>query len=202
MVFSALWRALPHLSEISSTLSLLLWNGSSVHLIDNGSLSSFQGRSSNTSSFCSSVQVIDGVVALALSPLVMSQAPQYFTSSKRQCSPDWQWLCLILSGKVVKHFLFPCLSPGDQWCGGLGFVPTGKVSSSSTLQVFQETKCLRWLLCPPTCWVIFLDLRWQWMWNMYTCWSGLPVLLDLHPTSLVARVKIQTQLCRNLFSDQ
>ena len=42
--------------------------------------------------------------------------------------------------KIVKRFLFPRLSnPGDRWCDVLGFVPTGSVSRSSTLQIFRDS---------------------------------------------------------------
>ena len=55
---------------------LCLWNGSNVRLIDDGPLSSFQGRSSSTSSFNASLlQAIDGVMSLVLYPQVVSQAP-------------------------------------------------------------------------------------------------------------------------------
>ena len=41
--------------------------------------------------------------------------------------------------KIVKRFLFPRLSnPGDRWSDVLGFVPTGSVSRSSTLQIFRD----------------------------------------------------------------
>ena len=53
-----------------------LWNSSKVRLIDNGPLLSFQGRSSNASSFHTSLlQVIDGVMPLAFCLQVVSQAP-------------------------------------------------------------------------------------------------------------------------------
>ena len=64
-----------------------LWNGSTVRLIDDGPLSSFQGRSSSASSFHACLlQMIYGVLALALalSPQVVSQASQYFRSSEKQ----------------------------------------------------------------------------------------------------------------------
>ena len=49
-----------------------------VRLTDDGPLSSFQGRSSSASSFHASfLQAIDGVMCLALSPQVVSQAPQH-----------------------------------------------------------------------------------------------------------------------------
>ena len=52
-----------------------LWNSVIVHLIDDGLLRSFQGRSSSASSFNASLlQVIDGVMSLALCLLVVSWA--------------------------------------------------------------------------------------------------------------------------------
>ena len=39
--------------------------------------------------------------------------------------------------------------PGDQWCDFLGFVPVGRGSISSTLQIFQDASHLWWLLCLP-----------------------------------------------------
>ena len=52
-----------------------LWNSSNVCLIDDGPLSSFQGRSSSAFSFHASLllQAIDGVMSLALCPQVVSQ---------------------------------------------------------------------------------------------------------------------------------
>ena len=62
-----------------------LWNGSSVHLIDNGPLLSFQRRSPSASSFHPSLlQAIDGVMFLFLWTRVMSQASQNYRSSERQ----------------------------------------------------------------------------------------------------------------------
>ena len=68
-----------------------LWNSFNVRLIEDGPLSSFQGRLSSASSFHTS------------------------------------------------------------WCDALGFVPACSVSSSSTLQLFQEASHLWGLLCPPVC---------------------------------------------------
>ena len=54
---------------------------------------------------------------------------------------------LILSRKIIEHFLFLRLSPsGDRWCDVLGFVPADCVTSSSTLQIFRDASCLWWLL--------------------------------------------------------
>ena len=66
-----------------------LWNGSNVHLTDNGPLSSFQGRSSSASSFNAFLlQAIDGVIPMASCPQVVSQASQHFRSSKKQATCD------------------------------------------------------------------------------------------------------------------
>ena len=49
---------------------------------------------------------------------------------------------MALSGllrKVVERFLWQRLCPpGGRWCGVLGFVPEGNVSSSSTLQIYRD----------------------------------------------------------------
>ena len=51
----------------------------SVHLTDDGALSSFQGRLSGASSFHACfLQAIDGVMSLALCLQVVSQASQHF----------------------------------------------------------------------------------------------------------------------------
>ena len=64
-----------------------LWNGSSVRLIDDGPLSSFQGRSSSASSFKAFLlQAISGVISLVLCPQVVSQASQHFRSSEKQAT--------------------------------------------------------------------------------------------------------------------
>ena len=64
-----------------------LWNGSSVRLIDDGPLSSFQGRSSSASSFKTFLlQAISGVISLVLCPQVVSQTSQHFRSSEKQAT--------------------------------------------------------------------------------------------------------------------
>ena len=78
-----------------------LWNGSSVRLIDDGPLSSFQGRSSSASSFHASLlQAID-VVSLALCPQVVSQASQHFRSSEKEATCEGcfarQSVCSVVS---------------------------------------------------------------------------------------------------------
>ena len=78
-----------------------LWNSSSVHLIDDGSLSSFQGRSSSTWGSTSLLQAIYGVTSLALCPQVVSQAFQHFRSSEKQATCEGclvrQSVCLVIS---------------------------------------------------------------------------------------------------------
>ena len=61
-----------------------LWNSANVPLIENGPISSFQGRSSNASSFHTSLLHITAVMSLALRQQVVSQAPQHFKSSETQ----------------------------------------------------------------------------------------------------------------------
>lgn len=75
------------------------------------------------------------------------------------CWSDSHWLFLVLSMKVVELFFFLYFRhPGDGWCDFLGFVPTDKVSSSSTLKIFRGTGHLWWLLCPQSiCSVIFSE---------------------------------------------
>ena len=53
--------------------------------------------------------------------------------------------------EIVERFLFLRLSrPGGSMVWLLGFVSAGSVSSSSTPQIFRDTKHV-WLLCPPLC---------------------------------------------------
>ena len=76
-------HAPPCLSEVSAALPL---KQSSIHLIDDSPLSSFHGRLSSLSTPL--LRVIDGVISLAVCPLVVSQAPQHFRSSEMQASCD------------------------------------------------------------------------------------------------------------------
>ena len=49
----------------------------------------------------------------------------------------------FFQGRSFERFLCPRLSPlGDQSCDTIGFVPAGSVSSSSTLQIFQDANHL------------------------------------------------------------
>ena len=74
-----------------------LWNGSSVRLIDDGPLSSFQGRSSSASSFNASLlRAINGVMSLGFVPagsVSSFSTPQIF----REASRLWGLLCLPVS---------------------------------------------------------------------------------------------------------
>ena len=80
-----------------------LWSGSNVRLIDDGPLSSFQGRSSSTNSsfHASLLQAIDGVLSLDLCPLVVSQASQHFRPSEKQVTCEGcfarQSICSVIS---------------------------------------------------------------------------------------------------------
>ena len=83
-------------------------------------------------------------------PPCLSKVSPVLPLKQFQCLSDWLWSSLILSGKSVERFLFPCLSPpSDKWCDVLGFVPAGTVSNSSTLQIFSDANNLWWLLFPP-----------------------------------------------------
>ena len=83
-----------------------LWNGSNVRLTDDGPLSSSEGRSSGASSLNASLlQVIDGVMFLALCPQVVSQTPQYFRFSaetQATCESCFarQCICSVLSNSL------------------------------------------------------------------------------------------------------
>ena len=49
------------------------------------------------------------------------------------------WPFLVLSRKIVEHFLFPRLSPpGDRRCDVLSFVSASCVSSSTALQILRD----------------------------------------------------------------
>ena len=77
--------ALRRLSEASPALPLEQLQCSS----DDGPVSSFQGRSSNASSFHASLlQAIDGVVSLALCIQVTAQVPQHFRPSETLATCD------------------------------------------------------------------------------------------------------------------
>ena len=79
-----------------------LWQGSSVHVTDDGLLSSFRARSSSASLFHASLlQAIGGVMSLVLCPQLASQAPQHFRSSQKQATCEGcfarQCICSVIS---------------------------------------------------------------------------------------------------------
>ena len=79
-------------------------------------------------------------------PLRLSDVSPLLALKQFQCSSDW---LTFKEDRLALQSLFPRLSPpSDRWCDVLGFVPTGRVSSSSTLQIFQDANHL-WLLCLP-----------------------------------------------------
>ena len=81
----------PCLSEVSQCH---LWNCSNVRLIDNSPLSSFQGRSSNASSFHAPLfPVIDGVMDV----LVFVPASSVSSSSTLQIFLELVWVALPAS---------------------------------------------------------------------------------------------------------
>ena len=64
---------------------------------------------------------------------------------------------------------FPRLSPQGEWCSYvLGFVPAGNVSSSSTLQIFQDTSHLWWLLCL----AVYLLSHFSSLWHVHRSFQG------------------------------
>ena len=79
-----------------------LWNNLNIRLIDDGPLSSFQGRSSCACSFYVSPpgdRWCD--MSLALCPQVVSQAPQHFRSTEKQATCEGcftrQSICSVIS---------------------------------------------------------------------------------------------------------
>ena len=121
-----------------------------------------------------------------------------------QCWSEWRWPFLVLSRKIIDRFIFLRLSPpGDRWCGVLGFVPAGNVSSSSTLQIFRDATRLSWLLFPPV-YRSALSLPSgqythrifrRWMSNVDTCQSGLPIPLFTFCSRLIESVRMMAWLC-------
>ena len=77
-----------------------------------------------------------------------------FSNVAFETVPTLVRLTMTLSRKIIERILFLCLSPPDnRWCDVIGFVPTGSVSNSSTLQISRDASFLWWLLkkmfCPP-----------------------------------------------------
>ena len=78
----------------------------------------------------------------------LSEVSEVLPLKKFQCLYVWltTWRSfLVLSKKIVQHFLFLCLdiSPRRSKCDVLGFVSVSSVSSSSTLQIFRRASHLR-----------------------------------------------------------
>ena len=96
-----------HISQIFPQHSF--WNSSNVRLIDDDPLSFFHGRSSNASSFHTSLLQINGVMSLALCLQVVSQAPQNFRSSEMQVTCEG---CFPTS-LSAQSFPFPPACPGQ-----------------------------------------------------------------------------------------
>ena len=103
-----------------------LSNGSNVCLIDDSPLSSFVERPSSTSSFHASLlQVIDGVMFLALCPHVVSQAPHHFRSSKMQATHDSCFSHQSISSVVSFHYITSRAVPPQEFSlthSSLGFL--------------------------------------------------------------------------------
>ena len=126
----------PRLSEVFPTLPLKQFQCSSdwwwPYLI-----STFQGRSSSTSSF---LQVIDGVMSLALCPQVVSEASRHFRSSEKNKENDISW-------NIVFHHNQGCTWRG--WgVGGWGWSSRGSAPlpfflSLLSLSCFKVTNDVR-----------------------------------------------------------
>ena len=113
--------------SLRSFPNVALENGSNVRLTDDGPLSSFQGRSSSASSFNSSLlQVIDGMMSLALCPQVVSQASQHFRPSERQA---------ICEGCFARQSNCSVVSLHS---GMSGAVPTHRMSFMLAIDTFQS----------------------------------------------------------------
>ena len=83
---------------------LCLWNDSNVRLTDEVPLSSFQRRSSSTSSLHASLlQAIDGVMSLALCPQLLPQASQHFRSSEKQATCEGCFACQSIYSVISLH---------------------------------------------------------------------------------------------------
>ena len=106
------------------SLRRCLWHCSNVRLMDDGPLSSFQGRLSSASSFHASLlQVIDSVMFLALCLQAVSQVPQHFRSTEMQAICDGcfarQSICTVISlysdmSRAVHPLEFSKVD-GDHW---------------------------------------------------------------------------------------
>ena len=100
----ALGKAHVHSTSSQKFPRCCLWNGSNVCLIDDGPLSSFQGRASSTSSFHASLfQAINGVMSLALCLQVVSQAPQHLRSFKKQTTCEGCFACQSICSVISHH---------------------------------------------------------------------------------------------------
>ena len=87
-----------------------------VRLIDDGPLSSFQGRSSSASSFHASLlQAIDDAMSLALCLQVVSQASQHFISSEKQANCEGCFARQSFCSVVSLHSSMPRAVDPQEW---------------------------------------------------------------------------------------
>ena len=186
--FSSRWYLCTHkspcaLHPISQKFSQsCLWNSSSIQLIDNGPVSSFQGRLLSTSSFCAYLlQVIVGVMSLALCLYVVSQAPQ---QSKTQASCEsWfvchsNWSCVVMSRAVHPEF-----SKVDHWMSTIWHVT---VNWFCMCFLYHSWKRF-WKSLKGVCYVNQGDLRYmtivcvsRWIWHIPRYAQLLHPLDDVH----------------------
>ena len=106
-----------------STLSLRSFpnvaveTGSSVRLIDDGSLSSLQGRSSSASFLNAPfLRATGGVTSLALCPQSVSQTSQRFRSSEKQATCEGCFACQSVCSVISHHSgVFRAVYPQEVW---------------------------------------------------------------------------------------
>ena len=126
----------PSFPLIATKLSVSLCaENQNFHLSDK-----FRSDQFKTISMCS--------VKPTCTPPRLSEVSPVLPLKQFQCLSDWLWSSLVLWRKIVECFFFACLSPPSDQCDVLGFVPTGSVSNSSTLQIFWDANNLWWLLFP------------------------------------------------------
>ena len=121
--------------------SAVYWDEQVLSDDDDGTLFSFQERSSSaSSSHASRLQAISGVMSLALYPQVVSQAPQHFRSSEKQAACEscfaHQSVCLVIS-------LHSSMSRAVATVGGDGDVFRMTVPAVFLLTV-QKSLCWWW----------------------------------------------------------
>ena len=131
-----------------------LWNSSNVCLIDDGPLSSVQGRSSSASSFHASLlQASNGVMSLALCPQVVFRASQHFRPSEKQATCDGcfarQSVCSVLTlhSSMSRQYTHRSL---QRWMLTIGTFQSGLpiplfIFSRKLIESVRMIACVVWL---------------------------------------------------------